>query len=82
LTHLYAVTDRRPIRLYVAAGMLETFVSETNAGHYMISTNRHMRDVLAAKGYDFEYVEFMGVHSEVNWEDQLVAGLTWLWSRR
>jgi enterochelin esterase-like enzyme len=41
-----------------------------------------MRDVLAARGYDFMYAEFMGVHSEVNWEDQLAAGLTWLWSRR
>jgi enterochelin esterase family protein len=66
LPHLYAVTDRRPIRLYLAAGKLETFVSDANSGHYLLGTNRHMRDVLAARGYDFEYVEFMGVHSEVN----------------
>jgi enterochelin esterase family protein len=82
LPNLYAVTERRPIRLYLSAGKLETFVSDTNAGHYLLGTNRHMRDVLAARGYDFMYAEFMGVHSEVNWEDQLAAGLTWLWSRR
>jgi enterochelin esterase family protein len=82
LPNLYAVTERRPVRLYLAAGTLETSVSDANAGHYLLGTNRHMRDVLAARGYDFEYVEFMGVHSEVNWEDQLAAGLAWLWSRR
>jgi enterochelin esterase family protein len=82
LPNLYAITERRPIRLYLSAGMLETFVSDANAGHYLLGTNRHMRDVLAARGYDFQYAEFMGVHSEVNWEDQLAAGLIWLWSRR
>jgi enterochelin esterase family protein len=82
LPNLYAFAEPRPIRLYLAAGLLETFVTEVNYGHYLLGTNRHMRDVLAARGYDFHYAEFMGVHSEVNWEDQLAAGLTWLWSRR
>lgn len=80
LPHLYAVTKRQPIRLYLAAGKLETFVSDENAGNYLLGTNRRMRDVLIAKDYDFKYVEFMGIHSEVNWEDQLAAGLKWLWA--
>jgi enterochelin esterase family protein len=82
LPNLFAVTERQPIRLYLSAGLLETSVSDANSGHYLLGTNRHMRDVLAARGYDFRYEEFMGGHSEVNWEDQLVAGLTWLWARR
>jgi enterochelin esterase-like enzyme len=81
LPRLFAASERRPIRLYVAAGSLETFVTDVNAGHYLLGTNRHMRDVLTARGYDFHYAEFAGVHSEVSWEDQLAAGLAWLWSR-
>jgi len=80
LPNLYAVTEQKPIRIYLTAGLLETFVSDANSGHYLLGTNRHMRDVLAARRYDFQYHEFMGVHSEVNWEDQLASGLTWLWS--
>jgi enterochelin esterase-like enzyme len=81
LPRLYAASERRPIRLYVAAGSLETVVTDANRGHYLLATNRHMRDVLMARQYDFQYVEPAGVHSEVNWEDQLAAGLAWLWSR-
>jgi enterochelin esterase family protein len=82
LPNLYAATERRPIRIYLSAGLLETSVSDDNSGHYLLGTNRHMRDVLAARDYSFRYDEFMGVHSEVNWEDQLAAGLSWLWSSR
>lgn len=71
----YAFTGRRPIRFYLAAGELETFVTPGNHGHYLVGTNRHMRDVLVARGYDLEYVEFNGVHSELNWQDWLAAGL-------
>jgi enterochelin esterase family protein len=82
LPNLYALAGRLPIRLYLAAGRLETFVSDVNAGHYLLATNRHMRDVLAGRGYDVEHVELDGVHSELNWEDQLAAGLAWLWLPR
>lgn len=74
----YAFEERRPVRFYVAAGELETFVSPGNRGHYLLATNRHMRDVLVARGYDLEYVEFNGVHSELNWQDWLAAGLVHL----
>lgn len=74
----YASEARRPVRFYVAAGELETFVTPGNRGHYLLATNRHMRDVLVARGYDLEYVEFNGVHSELNWQDWLAAGLVHL----
>ena len=78
LPALVAREPKQPVRLYLAAGSLETVVSTTNAGHYLLGTNRHMRDVLGAKGYTFEYVEFYGLHSPGNWQDQLQPGLTYL----
>jgi enterochelin esterase family protein len=71
----YAAGDRRPVRFYMAAGELETFVTQGNQGHYLLATNRHMRDVLRARGYMVEYIEFNGVHSELNWQDWLADGL-------
>ena len=65
----------RPVQLYVAAGELETVVTPGNAGHYMVATNRHFRNVLLAAGYRFTYRELNGVHSELNWQDGLAEGL-------
>lgn len=78
---LYASAARRPVRFYIAAGELETFVTPGNRGHYLVATNRHMRDVLRARGYAVEYVEFNGVHSGLNWQDGLAAGLVHLLRR-
>lgn len=72
---LYAESPARPVELYVTAGELETVVTPGNAGHYMVATNRHFRDVLSAAGYRFTYREFNGVHSELNWQDGLAEGL-------
>ena len=70
-----ATSPLQDVRFYLAAGSLETVVTPRNRGHYMVSTNRHMRDVLRARGYDLRYVEFNGVHSELNWQDWLADGL-------
>jgi enterochelin esterase-like enzyme len=72
---LYAESPVQPVKLYVTAGELETVVTRGNAGHYMVATNRHFRDVLSAARYDFIYREFNGVHSELNWQDGLADGL-------
>ena len=82
LTRLYAEREKAALKLYVAAGSLENVVTPNNRGHYMLATNRHMRDVLAAKGYDFEYVEFGGVHHELSWQGELANGLISLGGRR
>jgi enterochelin esterase family protein len=74
-SRLYAESPARPVKLYVTAGELETVVSPGNAGHYMVATNRHFRNVLSAAGYHFTYHEFNGVHSELNWQDGLAKGL-------
>lgn len=77
-THQLAATDRRPVRYYLTAGTLETVVSRRNYGHYLLATNRHLRDVLRAAGYDVTYREFSSVHSELNWQDHLYDGLVHL----
>lgn len=82
IPRLYARHPRQPIRLYVAAGELETVVTPGNAGHYLVATNRRFRDVLAAAGYRFTYREFNGVHSELNWQDWLARGLVQLLGAR
>lgn len=75
LTHRFATEEIRPLRLFLAVGNLETVVTATNRGHYMLGTNRHLRDVLLARGYDLEYWEFAGAHSDLSWQDALARGL-------
>lgn len=72
---------RKPLRWFVASGSLETVVTPGNHGHYMVGTNRHLNDVLIAKGYTHFYEEFAGVHHEANWEDALATGLRLLLPR-
>lgn len=75
LTHRFATEDKRSLRLFVAAGNLETVVTSNNRGHYMLAANRHMRDVLQARGYEIDYWEFAGAHSDLSWQDGLARGL-------
>jgi enterochelin esterase family protein len=42
----------------------------------MVHVNRHVRDVLIAKGYDVTYREISGGHDPYNWETALPAALT------
>jgi enterochelin esterase family protein len=44
-------------------------------GAGILLPNRHLRDVLRAKGYDVEYREFPGGHDPVNWRGTLADGL-------
>ncbi|HEX8189091.1 MAG TPA: alpha/beta hydrolase-fold protein, partial [Pyrinomonadaceae bacterium] len=62
---------RLPIRFYLEAGLLE--VNETPS---LLHTNRHLRDVLEAKGYEVTYSEFNGRHDAICWRGSLSKGLT------
>ena len=45
-----------------------------NGGSILVP-NRHVRDVLRAKGYEVFYQEFVGGHDYVSWRETLADGL-------
>jgi enterochelin esterase family protein len=73
LTREYARTPRRPVRFYLEVGLHE--------GDFMLSSNRHLRDVLVALAYDVEHVELNGGHSWLTWRGSLADGLVSLTRR-
>jgi enterochelin esterase-like enzyme len=73
LTRQYAETERLPLRWYMDVGLLE--VAPLNDSVTMVTTNRHLRTVLRAKGYPVYYTEFMGGHDYACWLGTLADGL-------
>ncbi|HZM82303.1 MAG TPA: enterochelin esterase [Candidatus Limnocylindrales bacterium] len=55
-----------PVRFYQEAGLLEWL---------LLDVNRHMRDVLLAKGYDVNYREYHGGHDWACWRGGIADGL-------
>lgn len=68
-----ATWERRPVRIWMEAGRLEA----TSRGPVMslLESNRRMRDVLVAKGYDVTYGEYAGGHDWFMWAEGLAHGL-------
>lgn len=62
------------VRFWMEVGTLENQSSRTGVPD-MVSVNRHMRDVLRAKGYQVTYREFAGGHDHVWWRSGLADGL-------
>ncbi|CUJ19249.1 Ferric enterobactin esterase [Achromobacter xylosoxidans] len=72
LTRQYAAVRKLPIRFYLVAGRFET----GRAGQPGIfETNRHLRDVLRAKGYVVTHQEVAGGHDYLSWRGTLSDGL-------
>lgn len=64
----YIKEDKLPLKFYLDVGTLETY-------HRMVLTNRHFRDILECKGYDYYYREFVGGHDYLSWRETLAHGL-------
>jgi enterochelin esterase-like enzyme len=68
-----AASARLPLRFYLDIGKFEN-----NFHPSPLTANRHLRDVLIAKGYQVKYQEFAGHHSPVNWRGTLSDALLFL----
>jgi enterochelin esterase family protein len=79
LIHEFDRTSRLPVRFWLDVGRFETvprFGPRPDAdGPTGLDTNRHLRDVLRAKGYDVHYTEVAGGHDYIWWRGTLADGL-------
>lgn len=65
LASLVIERPRLKLQFYLAAGSGE--IDPTGEGRSILDTNRHLRDVLLAKGYPVHYQEFVGGHDFLSW---------------
>jgi len=75
LTRQYALAPRKPLRFYMDVGALETGNAMIEGGPDQRLSNRHLRDVLQAKGYPVHYTEYSGGHDYIWWQGTLADGL-------
>lgn len=70
----YAICPRRDVRFYLDVGV---FDSRTLPGERpgILLANRHMRNVLQAKGYPLHYAELCGGHDYACWRGTVADGL-------
>jgi enterochelin esterase family protein len=70
LIRQFLMEPRRAVRFYLAAGRFEN-----SPGFSLLGENRHLRDVLQAKGYSVQSREFNGGHDALGWRGPFVEGL-------
>jgi enterochelin esterase family protein len=64
-----------PVRFYVGVGTHETGTPNEPGNLSLLTANRHLRDVLSAKGYDVKYQEFPGAHEPLSWRAAIAEAL-------
>jgi enterochelin esterase-like enzyme len=69
----FIASPKLPVRFYMDAGSDEIDLS--GKGSSILVPNRHLRDVLLAKGYEVHYQEFNGGHDYLSWRGTLADGL-------
>lgn len=76
LARQYMAQPKAALRFYLEAGLFETDLMMVDGyAINLLASNRHLRDVLQAKGYPVHYQEFSGGHSTVIWRGTLADGL-------
>jgi len=66
--------EKVPVRLFLSAGVFETARGKSSSNG-ILGTNRHLRDVLLAKGYDTRYEEYGAGHDYFSWRGIIADGL-------
>lgn len=74
LTGQYAAKEKLPVRFHMEVGLMEAGPTP-GGGPSQLVTNRHMRNVLKAKGYEVSYHEYNGGHDYLVWRGTLGDGL-------
>ena len=69
--------DKKAVRLFLSAGLFE---NSRGVGDGILETNRHLRDVLLAKGYDVTHQEYSAGHDYFAWRGIIADGLLSLFS--
>jgi enterochelin esterase-like enzyme len=80
LSSQFALSPRRELRFYLNVGLLECGPSPGNSPSQLVA-NRHLRDVLRARGYEVTYRELNGGHDYIGWPAGLADGLIALLGR-
>ncbi|MFP2911100.1 alpha/beta hydrolase-fold protein [Pyxidicoccus sp. 3LFB2] len=80
LASQFACSPRRQVRFHLNVGLLENGPSPGNSPSQLVA-NRHLRDVLRARGYDVSYRELNGGHDYIGWRGGLADGLMSLLGR-
>lgn len=70
----YAARPRLPLRFWMEVGTFEGGAPQKRHTD-QLGANRHMRDVLIARGYEVSYREFAGGHDYRNWRGTIGDGL-------
>lgn len=78
MANLVAGMERANVRFFLTAGLFET----GRAGELdILNTNRHLRTVMEAKGYDVTLREYAGAHDYITWRGALSDGLIHLFGK-
>ena len=67
-----AAAPARAVRWHLSAGLLERGVGGEGG---LVDNNRHLRNVLQARGYRVSYREFAGGHDYYAWGEEIAIGL-------
>jgi len=81
LARTFSMSPRRDVHFYIEVGTLEEN-RESFKGVNMVSSNRHLRDVLVAREYTVNYHEFVGGHSDLKWRGGFGDGIIALIGRK
>ncbi|WP_191603640.1 alpha/beta hydrolase-fold protein [Marinomonas algicola] len=79
VAHWVASTKAKPIRFFLSAGVFE---SGKGSGIGLLESNRHLRTVLNAKGYDVIYKEYAAGHDYFSWQQAFAEGMLALFEKQ
>ena len=83
LIRQFVAAERLPLCFHLDVGTFEITTVYSGVAHTnILNANRHLRDVLRARGYPVDYVEFTGGHDFAGWRVLLPNALVTLTDMR